>query len=208
MDLSKAQATQWHLKAKRAEDDRAMSGSNALERGPVEVVVVVVADEQDVNRWQILKADAGSAVALGPGELHGAGAARPDRVGEDIEAAGLQQNRGVIDEGRAEFGAVNTRGRRRAGVGVDPAAPRADFTITHPFEGGAETVFGDARIEETPIAEVFDGGRRRDEDVRAVIHEFLFIRMQRGGEGRNFPLAGEEKIMECPAGLRCGEFGL
>lgn len=211
VDFSESEAAQRGCEPKGAKDEGAMRSGDALQRGPVEMVVVVVADEQDLNRRQIFEADAGSAVALGAGELHGTRAARPDRVGEDIEAAGLEQNRGVIDEGSAEFGPINARRRRRAGFGFDPATPGADFAVPHPFERSTKILPGHAGIEEASVAEVFDGGRRLDQgrqDVSGVGHGLLLIRMQAGGQGRNFAFAGQENVMVPLTGLQRDRFGL
>ena len=93
-----------------------------------------------------------------------------------------------MEEGGAEGGTLNEGRRRRAGRGFDPAPPGADVAVAHPLESGAEIVLSHARIEESPVAKVFDDWSRSDqarEDVRRVSHGSLSIRMRAGREGRN-----------------------
>ena len=70
------------------------------------MVVMVVADEGDVDAGQVVPADAGLAEAFwaNPGER--TGSFGPDGVGEDVEAGVLEQHGGVVDEGDSDFAVV------------------------------------------------------------------------------------------------------
>ena len=73
----------------------------------VEVVVVVVADQNQVNRRQLVEAQAGRVITLRADKFERAGAFAPQRVGEDVQAVLLDQQGGVIDVGDVQFGAVH-----------------------------------------------------------------------------------------------------
>ncbi|MCY1295228.1 hypothetical protein D9M70_445580 [compost metagenome] len=66
------------------------------------MVVVVVGDEHDVDRRQIVKLDAGGVVALRSGKGERAGATRPDGVGENVHAVHLDEQRRVADHRHAQ----------------------------------------------------------------------------------------------------------
>jgi hypothetical protein len=63
-----------------------------------------MAEKNGVYRRKILEAKARVAMALGPGKRDWANAARPDRIGEQVQAFGLEQDCGVVDERDAEGG--------------------------------------------------------------------------------------------------------
>ena len=85
---------------------------------------MVVADDDRVNGRQVLEGDAGSVEARGADPAEGAGALGPDGVGEDVQALGLDQEGGVVDEGDAEFLALDALGRGRP-LGVGALGPGA-----------------------------------------------------------------------------------
>jgi hypothetical protein len=68
----------------------------------------------------------------------------------------------VIHEGDAEIAALDPDRRPGAGGRVDPWAPWANFAVGHPFEGLAEAVFGNSRVEEPAIAKMFDDRKSFD----------------------------------------------
>jgi hypothetical protein len=67
----------------------------------IQVIVVVMAQQHDIDRRQVLEADAWDTMAPRPCELHRAGALAPDRIRDDVQFADLQQHRRVVDEGGA-----------------------------------------------------------------------------------------------------------
>ena len=69
------------------------------ERLNVQVVVMVMADENDINRRQMFKLQSGRAMSLRADPTNRAGALRPDRVGQDVDALHLNKHRCMIDEG-------------------------------------------------------------------------------------------------------------
>ena len=88
------------------------------------MVVVIVADQHEVDRRQLGKGDARRVDALRPGEGEGRDALRPDRVGQDVEPGRLDQQRGMADHGEPQPGPVDPRCRlclrKRARIGRRP----------------------------------------------------------------------------------------
>jgi hypothetical protein len=70
----------------------------ARERAEVHVVVVAVADEDRVDGRQVVEGDARRSVSHRPSKRQRAGALRPNRVEEDIEAVDLDQETRMTDE--------------------------------------------------------------------------------------------------------------
>ena len=112
MDFAEADAAKRLGIAERTKGGGLVALPQAPQRWHVEMIVVIVAEENRVDGRQILKAKPGIAVALRAGKGNGAGAARPDGIREEVEAGGLQEHGGVIDEGNAQVGTVHP-GRRR-----------------------------------------------------------------------------------------------
>ena len=107
------------VRAKKTADaewyDKATLAANgeAAESCEIEVIEVIVAEEDDINRRQFLPPDAGRATAARADPLKRAGAFGPDRVGEDVGAALLKQDGGVVDERDSEFVTFDAEGRLR-----------------------------------------------------------------------------------------------
>src|ERR1700689_2124655 len=89
-------------------------GGNAAQSGDVEMIVVVVALQDQIDCGELIEVNARGAVArrTDPGER--AGAMRPDGIAENVEAFELDQERGMPDEGGADFSVVDTFGRSGA----------------------------------------------------------------------------------------------
>ncbi len=81
-------------------------------------------DQHDVDLRQLLEGDAGIVVPLRSGEADRRDPLRPDRVNEDVEAAGLDQPAGMADEGEPQPIAVDPR---RRGVGMGAGRPVGPF---------------------------------------------------------------------------------
>src|ERR1700723_2305970 len=75
------------------------SGGNAAQSGDVEMIVVVVALQDQVDSGKLIEMDSGGAVARRTDPRERAGAMRPDGIAEDVEAFELDQERGMSDEG-------------------------------------------------------------------------------------------------------------
>ena len=89
---------------------------------------MALAQQHRGDRRQVRKRDAGRRHPLRPGEADRAGARRPDRVGEQVEPRGLDQQRRVADGGNPQ--AVDARIGRVGVTGTvcgDLAAPPASF---------------------------------------------------------------------------------
>src|SRR3546814_14118442 len=61
------------------------------------MIVMIMADHNEVDLRQILEANARLRYTLGAQRRAGAGIIRPDRIGKDIESTRLPQNRGVTN---------------------------------------------------------------------------------------------------------------
>src|SRR3546814_6181946 len=61
------------------------------------MIVMIMADHNEVDLRQILEANARLRYTLGAQRREGAGIIRPDRIGKDIESTRLHQHRGVTN---------------------------------------------------------------------------------------------------------------
>src|SRR4051794_3455408 len=131
------------------------------------MVVVIVADEHDVDRRQIAETDARRAMPLRPDVRRRRAALRPDRIGEDVEVVCLQQRRRVIDEGHAHPSVADALRRLLARRLVDPVAPVAMLAMEHPWGQRAAPMLARLGVEEALSVEVIALRpvvvRRRDE---------------------------------------------
>ena len=84
------------------------------ERVQVAMVVVVVAEQHDRDRRQVVEPDRRLPHALRSEAIERAGPLRIHRVGEDVAERGLDQERRVADEGDVARGAVERRRQARA----------------------------------------------------------------------------------------------
>ena len=77
-------------------DEHSMTGQT-LDRHLVKVIVMVMRQEYDINGRQILEGYTGLYVAPGAEERYGRSAVAPDRIGENIQSAKLNEERRVTD---------------------------------------------------------------------------------------------------------------
>src|SRR5688500_19849294 len=77
------------------------------------MVVMIVADEDEVDPGQVLAADPRCPHPLWADEGERRGALGPDRVGEDVDALRLNEDRGVADPGDEHLLAVDPARRHR-----------------------------------------------------------------------------------------------
>ena len=121
----------------------------------VEVIIMIVADQDDIDRRQVLPGYPRGMDPPRPKPGKGAGPLRPDRVGEDIEPLGLQQYGGVADPGDPQIPAEDPGWRLigcRQGLGIRPVPPLAGQA---PFEKAAKTLIHRlAGVGETPAVEM------------------------------------------------------
>src|SRR5580693_2144177 len=132
--LRDAVSAEARAKAKRDGKSGTPLGGNAAQRGRGKMIVVVMALQHQVDCGKLIKMDSGGAVARRtyPGER--AGAMRPDGIAENVEAFELNQERGMSDEGGADFSVVGAFGRSGAWRRVNPFAPRCGSAREQPFE--------------------------------------------------------------------------
>lgn len=128
----------------------------AAKGGEIEVIVVVVAEEDNVDARKIFKADAGRAITAGAYEAEWAGAVGPDGISENVDAAKLEEERGVVDHGDAEFVGSDGGGRFGGDDVVNEAAwGRFGRAVEFPAEDIAEAKgLGRVGVEEATTVEV------------------------------------------------------
>ena len=146
--------------AEGGDDLRRMTPAEAGKRLKIEMVVVIVGDDHEVYRRQSLEGDARFDHAFRPGEGKGAGAFRPDGIGEDVEAGDLDQQAGMADHGDAQAVAADAFGRRcRLRRAFDPLRPAGALAIGPPFPEIAEIAgFHAFRVEEADAVEMIGDG--------------------------------------------------
>ncbi len=93
-----------------------------LERGNVHMVIMIVADDDQVDLGQIIKPDARLCDPLRPQRRKGAGIVGPDRVGQDVEPGRLHQHRRMADPGR-HHAPGRSEGWRSAGLHCNRRGP-------------------------------------------------------------------------------------
>ena len=109
--------------AERHDDAAGMDPRQRRQGREIHVVVMVVRDEDRVERRQCFHRDAGRAHALRPGEGERAGAPRPDRVDEQVEPGRLDEVARVADRGDPERRPGEAFDRRRGRRVVDAGRP-------------------------------------------------------------------------------------
>src|SRR5580704_19713048 len=85
------------------------------------MIVMIVAEQDDVDARKILPLHAGRTPALRADPLQWARALRPDRISQNVHVAELKQDRRMIDEGDSQFAVGNTGGRFRRLDVIDEA---------------------------------------------------------------------------------------
>ena len=82
-------------------------------RGKIQMIVVIVAEEHDIDAGKILPPHARlpAAARTDPGER--TGPLRPDRIGQNVGAALLKQHRGMVDQRDPQLIAFHARRRFR-----------------------------------------------------------------------------------------------
>ena len=92
-----------------------MLGGEPLDRRDVQVVVVIVRDQDDVDRRQILEREAGRRDPARAGERHGLARSDQLRIGQDVDAVELDQQGRVADPGHGRGAAIVENRRQIAG---------------------------------------------------------------------------------------------
>ena len=102
----------------RRDDPRAVRRRQSRQGGNVEMVVVAMGDERHIDRRQRIKGDSGIVDALRSRESHRRGTLGPDRINEDVQAAGLEQQACVSYERDAPVARIIHPLRRLVGKGT------------------------------------------------------------------------------------------
>lgn len=122
--------------AEARDDHWPVPAPEPFQRRQIHMVVMVMADQDEVDLRQVFEADAGRGDAA-RAEAERAGAVAPHRIGEDVHAVGLDQHAGMADPGdshRRAFDAGGGSGRAHrdmlgpgglVGVAEDPLRDEA-----------------------------------------------------------------------------------
>ena len=157
-----------------AQHDRRAALLQIAQRRQVEMVVVVVAQQDDVDGRKILECNAGPAHTAWSHETERARPFRPLRIGQDRRVADLDQERRVVDEGDGDVvrrkrlvqprhAPVLHRGR--------PAAARLARHLEDASQCRRKALSRQGRIEEAPAVEMIGArpARGRDRRLDAVM---------------------------------------
>src|SRR5437867_3012849 len=141
-----------------AEGCEDLGAAESLQSIDVEMVIVIVAYENEIDRRKVLESNSRRPVAPRASEADRGDALGPDGIGEDVDSIELQQRRGVIDERDAQVAIVHSARRRRS-TGRFDLRPRALLAMQHPLQkGGAFPLAYVVRIEEAFAVEVIRDG--------------------------------------------------
>src|SRR3984893_12224684 len=125
------------------------------QRLDVQVVIVVVCDEHQVNRWQRLKCEAWVADAPWTETAERTDALRIDRIRQHVEAVELQQERDVVDERERYLTGRESRGQCRLGAVLNPLRPEFALPRSLPAQEVLEgSTCLDVGVEEQVAVEV------------------------------------------------------
>ena len=133
------------LEPERPEEPRVAGGSKhgrgeafseLDQRRDIQMVIVVVAQENDVDLRKVRERHPGLAHAPGTDPAKRACALRPDRVGQDGGAAGLDQKRRMVDEGDGDIIRFEHLVQPGHALVLDPSRPLAAPLARH-LEGAA-----------------------------------------------------------------------
>ena len=138
-------------KSMRAEHRTLVLARQSLQRGHVEVIVVIVADENAVDGRNILEKNSGITVPPWTEKRNGTDPLGPHRISEYIEAFALQQKCRVIHKCNAKLAAANAISRPWSGRGGDESAPWTYLPTSDPIEDFGEALWRHSRIEEAAV---------------------------------------------------------
>ena len=138
-----------------------LRGVQAADGGEIEVVVVVVRYQYPVDGREVGDVDARGVDALGASKAKGAGAFRPMRVEQDVDAGGLDEHGGVADEAQAELLTQDALGGIVAQAVGGLTVPGAAFAVKAPLQDIPEglAVVDTPRVEEAFAVKVVAGGQ-------------------------------------------------
>ena len=123
--------------------------NDASQRAAIEVVVVIVGEDDEVQRRQVVERDTRADPAPRSRETERRGALAPHRIGQHVERSQLQQRAGVSDPRHRQGAVAGARGvkrrrRDREARGRRVGRPPRPRALAHPFEHRAETGHGAA----------------------------------------------------------------
>ena len=111
-------------------------------RRQVHMIVVAVADKDQVKRWKLFQCYAWVMVALGTYEAERANPLGPDRVGQNIQAMVLNEQGGMVDIGDAQVIACHALGQLLLARRKRLPDPLGTLAGQLPFDQSPETLFG------------------------------------------------------------------
>ena len=137
-------------------------GGDTAQSGDVEMIVVVVALQDQIDCGELIEVNAGGAVSRRSDPGKRTGAMRPDGIAENVQAFELDQERGMSDESGADFSIVDAFWGSRARRRVNPFTPGRAAASEQPFEHASRAVHtalrrGVARIVKVLAVEMVGG---------------------------------------------------
>ena len=134
---------------RRHPPDIRVAPNDASQRAAIEVVVVIVREDHEVQRRQVVERDARSDPAPRSRETERRGALAPHRIRQHVERSQLQQRAGVSDPRHRQGAVAGARGvkrrrRDREARGRRVGRPPRARALAHPFEHRAATGHGAA----------------------------------------------------------------
>src|SRR6266849_4984456 len=137
-----------------AEGSDDLRAGQTLQRRHVEMIVMIVADQNDVDGRKVLEANSRRSMTFWAGKAERRNALGPHRIGEDVHPINLNERGRMIDERDAELAVADTLRRRRAVRRVHPAWPVATPAIELPFQKCAFALPSRTGIVKTAAVEV------------------------------------------------------
>lgn len=132
----------------RAEHRTLVLARQSLQRGHVEVIVVIVADENAVDGRNILDKNSGITVPPGTEKGNGTDPLGPHRISEYIEALALQQKCRVVHKRNAKLAAADAISRPCSWRRGDESAPWTYLATSEPLKEFGEALWRHSWIEE------------------------------------------------------------
>src|ERR1700674_4203745 len=120
------------------------------------MVIVIVAEQDDIDLRQVLESHAGFARSLGTDPTEWACSLRPNRISQDVDAARLNQKSRMIDESNRNLIRVERLVQPMHALILDPSRPPATRLARH-LQGvtsGRRITLRQSRVEEAIAIEV------------------------------------------------------
>ena len=177
-------------------DNRRVARGEPRQRREVHVVVVIMAEHDRVDVWEVLEADTGRVVTPRPEPWRRPDAPRPHRVGEDVEPRHLDEQRAVVHEGDAHVATVDD-GRRARRPGPWRPVRRRGPGGPVLLDGPPEEISGSGRRRGRIVCEI---ARRRSARTPGPSRPDASMRPSRRAPRTSRTEACRRPVATCPSG--------